>query len=161
MDWHTQLGPEHREMAELVGTWTATMTMWMDPSVPPQRSEGTAVRRLILGGHVMEEVMTITVMGQAYEGRGLSGYDTITKRHWGIWTDNMGTGVTISYGGWNDAKDLFVLEGESSNPMEGKVIAMRIESRMDGADREVDTFFNPGPDGAMIRTMEIIYERQA
>lgn len=160
MDALPPLGPEHKEMEALVGTWTVTCTMCMDPSSPPQTSEGTAVRRMILDGHVMEEVMTMDFGGKTYEGRGLSGYDTVTKRHWGTWTDNMGTGITISYGGWDEAHEVFTLEGENSNPMVGKVIPMRIEARMDGKDREIDTFFNPGPDGAMVQTMEIVYVRQ-
>ena len=155
-----QTGPEHAEMAELVGTWKTTMRMWMDPSAPPMESEGTAVRTLILDGRVLEEVFTSSVMGKSFEGRALSGYDNVTARYWGMWTDNMGTGITITYGGWNETRDTFIMEGESPNPMHGKTIPMRIESRMDGPDREVDLFFMPGPDGAMIKNMEIVYERQ-
>ena len=160
MEPMVKLGQEHEEMAALAGTWTVAMTMWMDPSGPPQTCEGTAVRTVILDGRVLEEVMTLSFMGQTYHGRGLSGYDLVTSRYWGMWTDNMGTGATFSYGGWNEARDLFVMEGESPNPMIGKVIPLRIEARMEGPDREIDTFFSPGPDGTMVKTMEMVYERQ-
>ena len=155
-----QTGPEHEEMAELAGTWKTITRMWMDPSAPPTESEGTAVRTLILDGRVLEEIFKSDFMGQPFEGRAQTGYDNVTARYWGTWTDNMGTGVTILYGGWNEAKDTFIMEGESPNPMHGKLIPMRIESRMDGPDREIDDFFMPGPDGAMVKNMEIIYERQ-
>ena len=154
-----QTGPEHAEMAALAGTWKTTTRMWMDPTAPPTESQGTAVRTLILDGRAMEEVFSSSFMGQSYEGRGLTGYDNVTARYWGTWTDNMGTGVTVSYGGWNEARDTFIMEGESPNPMHGKLIPMRIESQMDGPDRETNLFFTPGPDGAMIKTMEIVYER--
>ena len=154
-----QLGPQHEEMAALAGTWTVRTTMYMDPSAPPQTAEGTAVRTLILGGRVMEEVLTSNFGDQPYEGRGRSGYDNLTERFWSVWTDTMGTGLTVCYGNWNAAHDLFVMEGETPSPMTGGMTPMRIEARMDGADREIDEFFMPGPDGTMIKTMEIVYER--
>ena len=52
------------------------------------------------------------------------------------------------------------MEGETPSPITGGMLPMRIESRMDGPDRQVSTFFMPGPDGEMFRMMELEYQRQ-
>lgn len=155
-------GPQHAELAALAGTWAMTTTWWMAPDSPPQVSQGTAVRTMILEGRVLEErVSSPEMFGQPYEGLAHTGYDNVTGAYWGTWTDNMSTGVVLTSGRWDDAAGMFVFEGESSDPLTGGRVPMRIESRrMDGADREVAVFFFPGPDGQMFKAMEIVYERQ-
>ena len=59
-----------------------------------------------------------------------------------------------------DGTDMWVFEGETPDPMAGGLIPMRIETRMDGRDREINDFYKPGPDGTMYRMMELVYERR-
>ena len=154
------LSPEHEAMAAMVGTWQVAATFWAHPDAPPETSQGTAVRTLILGGRVVEEVYTSTIMGHPFEGRALSGFDRVTGRYWSLWTDSLNSGATISYGGWDEAAGVFVMEGEGPNLMLGRVMPMRIESRMDGPDRSILAFFTPGPQGSMVQYMELIYDRE-
>lgn len=95
-----------------------------------------------------------------FNGLGHTGYDNVTGQYWSTWTDNMMTGVAVLYGNWDDTGQVWVFEGKAPDPMAGKLIPMRIESRTDESGREVNEFYQPGPDGQPFKTMELIYERQ-
>ena len=44
-------GAEHRQLADqFQGNWTAKTSMWMDPSMPPMTSAGTATSTVEFGG---------------------------------------------------------------------------------------------------------------
>lgn len=153
-------GAEHEGLAELAGSWTVTTRFWMAPDADPQVSEATAERSMIFGGRVLEEQFSGEMDGQPFEGRATTGFDNVTGRYWGTWIDTVSTGVTLLYGGYDEATGLWIMEGDTPDPMSGDVVPMRIESRADGPDRHIDTFYMPGPDGALVRTMEMVYERR-
>lgn len=158
-------GPRHLALADRAGAWAVTVRVWLDPAQPPEVSEGTSERTMILGGRVLEETFSSAGMGdQPYEGLGHTGYDNVTGRYWSTWTDNMMTGVAVFYGAAEEsgaeAKDTLVMEGEMPDPIAGKAVPMRIETRVDADGQEVDDFFEAGPDGKLIKTMEITYRRR-
>src|SRR5439155_6493988 len=50
-------GPEHQRLAKLAGKWKLQFTSWFAPGAPPQKSEGTAEFKTVLGGrYVQQEV---------------------------------------------------------------------------------------------------------
>src|SRR5437773_11572485 len=68
-------GPEHKLLEPLIGTWQATVKMWMDPNQSPQASEGTLVRKSIMDGRFIEEDYDGKMMDKPFHGRGTIGYD--------------------------------------------------------------------------------------
>src|SRR5690606_39485806 len=50
--WQDNMTPglEHQWLASMNGEWDATVTMWMDPSQPPNESKATTVNEMIMGG---------------------------------------------------------------------------------------------------------------
>ncbi len=152
-------GSQHAFLAEQVGTWKTTMTMWTDPSAPPMKSEGTMERTLLLGGRVLKETFKLDFMGMPFEGVGHTGYDNVTGKYWGTWFDNMSTGVITLEGTMDEATGKGTLKGEVSEPMAGKKIPMRIEIHREEG-KEINEFYMPGPGGEMVKSMEIVYERQ-
>ena len=153
-------GSQHAFLAEGAGNFKTTIKMWQDPSAPPMVSEGTAKRTMILGGRVLQEDFQTNMMGMPFEGVGHTGYDNALGKYWSTWSDNMSTSVSVLEGTVDTSTGKSTFEGETSEPMAGKRIPMRIEtSREDG--KETAEFYMPmGPGGEMIRTMEIVYERQ-
>ena len=149
-------GSQHAELAETAGSFKTTTRMWGAPGEPPVVNEGTAERTMILGGRVLQETFKSTFMGTPYEGFGLSGYDNVTGKHWGTWSDNISTGVTLLEGTMDAGKAVY--EGETSNPMTGTKTPMRIEIRYEDG-KETHQMYQPGPDGKNMKTMEIVYER--
>lgn len=153
-------GPQHAKLASLAGTWTVRSIYWMAPDAEPEAGEGTAERTMIFDGRVLREEFTGDYQGQPYFGIGHTGYDNVTGEYWSTWMDNMMTGLAVLKGQWDEEKQMMIYEGEVPDPMAGGLTTLRIESRMEGEDTEIDDFFEPGPDGEMYRMMELVYERQ-
>lgn len=148
-------GSEHARLAKMVGSYKVTFKMFGAPEAEPEMGEGTAERRMILGGRVLEETVGSTMMGMPFEGVGHTGYDNLKKTYWTTWMDNMSTGLTLMHGTVGDDGSAS-FEGETPDPMTGGTSRMRIESHMDG-DKEVNEFYHPGPDGTDVKMMEIVY----
>jgi hypothetical protein len=152
-------GDEHAMLADGVGTWKMTVKMWMDPAMEPTISEGTAERRMELGGRVLEENVKADMMGMPFEGIGRTGYDNVTGTWWSTWTDSMSTGLMNMTGTWDEATKTHTWTGEAADPMSGTVKPVKMTSHYEDG-REVAEMYQPGPDGSMVRTMEIVYVRQ-
>jgi hypothetical protein len=153
-------GAEHQAMAANVGTWNATVTMWEAPGAPPQKSEGVSKRRMALGGRVMVDEWTGTVMGMPFEGMGTSGYDNAAKKWWGTWTDNMSTGVMTMTGTCDaDPKKGCSHVGSFVDPISGKAVTNRSTTVWPSADEERMEMFMTGPDGKEWKNMEIVSKR--
>ena len=151
-------GAEHEKLAQAVGKWQVTTTMQMDTSAPAEVTAGSAERRMILGGRVMEETFRGTMMGQPYEGYGISGYDNLRKEFWGTWNDTASTGLYVMRGNLDPAKGRLVMEGDTTDPMSGNPMKLRIEMHRDG-EREVHEFYWTGPDSKSWKGMGMVYER--
>ena len=130
----------------------------MEPGAKPMVSVGTAERAMTLGGRVLEEKVSMMVMGMPMEGLARVGFDNVKGSHWSTWTDNMSTGVMMMEGTWDDATGEGTMEGEVIDLVTGKPMQVRMTSKMEG-EKEVSEFFeNRG--GEWVRTMELVYERQ-
>lgn len=151
-------GPEHAHLAEMVGEFKATLKMWSVPGAPPTVSEGKSVRKMVLGGRVLHEDYTNNLMGMPMTGIGHTGYDNVTGKYWGTWSDNLSTGVSILEGTLDMKTGTGTMEGMTSQPMTGGKIKMRIEMRSEDG-KEINDFYFEGPDGEMFKSMEITYER--
>ncbi len=91
-------GPEHKALEQFVGTWDATVKMWMTPGAPPQESTGTAENKMALGGRYLEQHYDGKFMDQPFTGVGYTGYDLYKKQYVGTWMDTMGTTIMNSTG---------------------------------------------------------------
>ena len=153
-------GAEHQRLAQGVGTWNATVTMWEAPGAPPQTSQAVAKRRMALGGRVLVEEWTGMMMGMPFEGLGTSGYDNVAKRYWGTWNDNMSTGIMTTTGSCDpDPAKGCTFVGEMVNMMTGKDDTVRETVTWANPDEERFQMFGKGPDGKEYRMMEIVAKR--
>lgn len=150
-------GAQHAKLAESAGSYKLSFKMWEAPGAEPQVSEGAAERTMTLGGRVIEERVSSTMMGMPFEGLGRTGYDNVTGRYWSTWTDNMSTGLFVMYGTIRDDGSS-TFEGDMADPVTGGTIRMRIEGRSEG-NKEIAEFYHPGPDGREMKMMEITYEK--
>jgi len=151
-------GPEHEELAKAAGTWSLTLKHMMGPG-EPEVSEGTAERSMILDGRVLVENVDAEAMGMPFKGVGHTGYDNVTGKYWSTWTDNMSTGLMHMTAEKSDG-DKMTWTGKSADPMSGKELDMKIVTTQVSEDEELMEFYMSGPDGNMMKTMEITYKRQ-
>lgn len=153
-------GKPHQWLTSKVGKWDFSGKFWQDAAQPPTTSNGTVERTAMLGGRVVaEKVASPGMMGQPFEGYGLTGFDNVTQEYWGTWSDTMGTGVMTSRGKCDD-KGACTFTGEYVDAMTGKKKITRMTSRDEGPDKELHEFWEKGPDGKEYKGMELVYTRK-
>lgn len=118
-------GPMHEMMAKSVGEWKTKNTYWMDPNGMPTVSEGTASVEMILGGRYLKAVHKGTAMGMPMEGINLQCYDNASREFTAVWIDNLGTGMSVSKGTYDDETKTIYFIGRMIDPMSRKEIKFR------------------------------------
>lgn len=150
-------GEEHEWLASQAGEYDATVKAWMDPAGEPMVSQATATSKMIMGGRVLMEKVEGTMMGEPFEGMGMTGFDNVTGKYWGTWIDNMGTGVGTSWGE-RDGENL-VMEMEYPDPMTGDMKTSRMTlSHQDDGGMVMEAHEMHGDEE--VRTMEITYVKK-
>lgn len=151
-------GDAHAELASMAGTWTFTIKSWMDPANEPMVSTGTAERSMILGGRVLHEKVVSEMMGQKFEGIGVSGYDNVSGQYWSAWMDSMSTGCYVMHGSKDEATGDVVFDGEMEDPMRGTVAIRSVVKQEADGKQMMEWHEKRGEE--MVKTMEIVYVRQ-
>ena len=152
-------GPQHAALAKMVGEFKLTVKSYMEPGAEPMVSTVSASRKMIMGGRYLEETVQGSFMDQPFEGRGLTGYDNLTGRWWGMWVDSMSTALMTSWGEWDEASGVGTFWGEFTDPVTGELQKSRsVMTRLDGGNELMESFIVT-PQGET-KSMEILYERQ-
>ncbi len=164
-----KLNENHKLLADLAGTWSYTVKMWMnpDPNAKPEESKGTAVRKSMMNGRffVMDVTGKMEMPGpdgkkkeMTFKGMGLEGYDNVKKKFIGTWMDNMSTGIMMSEGTYDPATKTFTYTGEYEATPGMK---QKIREVMKIVDKDHHTFeWYEDRGGQEAKTMEINYTRK-
>jgi hypothetical protein len=153
-------GDGHKKLEVLVGTWSVKSTMWMDPTKPPEVSEGTAEHKWILGGRFLEQRYEGKFMGMPFSGLGHTGYDNYKKKYVGIWMDTAGTAIMSTTGTFDASGKVLRSSARMDDFTTGKVMTVR-ESLTIVNNNEIRTdMFGPDPSGKEYRMMELVYTRK-
>jgi hypothetical protein len=131
----------------------------MMPGAPPQKSDGTAEFRPILGGRYIEQEVHGSMGGQPFEGKGLEGYDNVAKEHFGTWVDNMSTGPMTMKGRCTSDGRKCAMAGKMSDAIAGKQVKVTSTTVMKDDNNFVMEMMGPGPDGKPFKTLELVYTR--
>jgi hypothetical protein len=159
MDYMTP-GKAHKELAMSDGMWTEDMLMWMAPNTEPMKSTATVMNKMIMGGRYQQGTHRGTFMGMPFEGMSLVGYDNAKQTYVSTWVDNMGTGMMLMEGTWNEDLKGIEFKGMGVDPEVGKDVPMRQIYVIRDADTHVMEMFKPGKDGNEFKCMEITMKRK-
>jgi hypothetical protein len=165
----SKLNENHKLLADLAGTWTYTVTMWMnpDPNAKPETSKGTAVRKSIMDGRyfVLDVSGKMQMPGpdgkpkdMTFKGMGIEGYDNVKKKFVGTWIDNMGTGIMMAEGTYDPATKTFTYTGEVEM-IPGMKQKIREVIKVVDKDHHVFEWYEDRG-GKEAKTMEISYTRK-
>ncbi len=136
-----QPGEAHKALADLAGSWEASIKMWMDPDKPPTESKATVESKLIMGGRYLEEKVSGEFAGMKFEGQNVTAYDNLKKKYTSAWIDNMGTGIANATGSYDAGKKTYTFLGEETDPLSGKVAKTKMVTHVIDKDHyEVDTY---------------------
>jgi hypothetical protein len=156
-------GEEHKALDRLVGTWNATIRMWMGPGEPTV-SKGIATYEWILGGRYLKSKHTSEIAGMPFEGMGIDGYDRAQKFYYSLWFDTMGTGYMSLKGSATPDRTHISYTGMMFDPAANREVKVREEVEWVDANKFVFSMYSemPGPDGkpAEMKVMEMTATRQ-
>jgi hypothetical protein len=158
MDYMTP-GKEHSDLAKMNGDWSFVNKFWMDPSAPPQTTEGTAFCEMLLGGRYQQMKVMGKMMGMDYNGIGVTGFDNAKKVWVSSWIDNFGTGLMYMEGTYDDASKSIVFRGKMVDPISGKDTEEKQTIKILDDKTCVMEMFNV-VDGKDIKNMEITYTKK-
>lgn len=152
-------GEQHRQLAAMAGSWTTKTKSWMEPGKPPMESAGVCEQRMVLEGRFLQQECTGDMMGQAFSGVGVTGYDNHTKKYVSTWMDSMGTGMYFMEGTGSADGRTITQKGSYDDPVEGPM-KLRAVTKIVDNNTEVFEMYGTGKQGKETKMMEISYTRR-
>ena len=153
-------GENHKNLASFEGTWATKVKVWMDPSKPPDETEGTVVSKMVLGGRYLEDRYEGTMMGQPFSGIGYTGYDNYKKKFVSNWLDTGGTGIMTMAGSYDKSGKVMTSWGTMDDPIMKKTVKVKSVTTIVDDDTHRFEMWNTGPGGKMVKSMEMVYTRK-
>lgn len=151
-------GPVHQMIEQSNGEWTEEITMWMAPGTEPMKTTGKVENKMILGGRYQHSTHTSNFMGMPFEGIGILGYDNKRGVFQSAWIDNMGTGIMLLEGTWDDATKSCSMTGKMTDAMAGGQVDVRqVFTVIDNNTQKVEMY--GVKDGKEFKNMEILLKR--
>lgn len=152
-------GAMHKMMATWDGTWNGEVTMWMEPGAAPQVSKSTAVNKMIMNGLYQQSNHSGDMMGMAFSGQSTVGFDNHKQEFISTWIDNMGSGIMVLKGPWDDASKTITLKGTMTDPGTKKDTDIKETFKIIDDNTQQMEMFVKMPDGSEFKTMSIKYTR--
>lgn len=150
----------HEMLAKDNGTWDAEMTFWMPENPEPQKATSVATYKMILDGKYQEGVFKGDMWGMPFEGRGTTAYDNASKEYIATWIDNMGTGILVSRGQYDEATKSITFKGAMVDPVTGKEKKIKeIITYIDENTQKME-MFDIDAKGKEFKNMEILSKRR-
>ena len=153
-------GPQHQALAATAGTYDMKIRTWHEPGGPAMEDKGTATRTMTLGGRVLQEEVSSSMMGTPFTGHGMMGYDNVTGKYWSTWNDSMSTGLFVSEGTCDASGKTCTFTGSSNDPIKKGPVKMRMTTRWPSPTSEIFEMHGPGKDGKEMKVMEITYTKK-
>lgn len=153
-------GDMHKMLAKSDGEWNGEVTMWMYPGAPEQKSISAAVNKMIMNGLYQESNHSGDMMGMPFSGKSIVGYDNHLKEFISTWIDNMGSGIMVMRGPWDEATKTITLKGKMIDPgTKAETDVKETFKTIDDNTQEMEMFVIT-PDGKEFKTMNIKYTRK-
>lgn len=150
----------HEMLAKDTGTWDAEMTFWIPENPEPQKATSVATYKMILNGKYQEGVFKGDMWGMPFEGRGTTAYDNASKQFITTWIDNMGTGILVSRGQYDETSKTITFSGAMVDPVTGKEKKVKeIITYIDDNTQKME-MFDIDANGKEFKNMEINSKRR-
>ncbi len=152
-------GAPHQALASSAGNYDLKIKSWHEPGAPAMEDTGTASRSMALGGRVLVEELSSSMMGMPYTGRGMIGFDNVSGKYWSTWNDSMSTGIVVSEGTCDASRSCSFI-GSWNDPIKKGQVKARMTTRWTSPTTEVFELYAPGKDGKEMKMMEITYTKK-
>jgi len=149
---------EHELLPKLAGNWRAKFALSM-PGAPPMESEARVESELLGKLWIVTRYDDPQMMGEAFHGAELFGYDPDKKQYVSAWVDNQDAHLALQEGTYDPATRTLTLSGLGKDPMSGKESRTRTTIVWTDDDHRVQTMFVTGPGGDEMQMFTIAYSR--
>lgn len=158
--WEANMTPgeHHTWLASMDGYWNAKVKMWMDPSQPASESDSTTKNEMIMNGLYQRSTHTGHMMGMPFQGESITAYDNFKKKFVSTWIDNMGSGIMMMEGTYDDKTNSVTLTGGMADPATGKEMNVKQVLKIVSPDEYTLEMYMV-TDNKEIKTMEIVYTK--
>jgi len=152
-------GAPHQALASSAGNYDMKVKSWHDPAGIAMEDTGTAKRSMMLGGRVLFEEVSSTMMGAPFTGHGMMGYDNVSGKYWSTWNDSMMTGLMVSEGTCDAQGKTCTFTGHWNDPVKKTPVKARMTTRWTSPTTQIFEMYGPGKDGKEMKMMEITYNK--
>lgn len=161
-NWQAYMTPGdvHKMMASWDGTWNSDITMWMQPGAPEEKTTSVAVNKMVLNGLYQQSTHTGMMMGMPFNGMSTTAYDIHKKEFINTWIDNMGSGIMVLKGPWDEATKTMNLKGKATDPGTTGDMDIRETLKIIDENTQEMEMFSMMPDGKEFKTMNIRFTRK-
>jgi hypothetical protein len=115
---------------------------------------------MILGGRFLKSMYKGDMMGEAFLGMGLDGYDTHKQKYVGMWVDTLGTMMTVLEGEADEGGKTRTMYGELVDPLTGAKKSVKGIVTIVSTNRYTYESWEKSGDGEFERTMQIIFSKK-
>ena len=152
-------GAPHKLLSRMEGNWKIMNRSWEEPGKPPVETAGASRNKMIFGGRYLQQEETGEMMGTAFNGLGISGYDNNSKKFFSAWIDTLSTAIHLFQGTASADGKMISMENRFNDPVRGPM-TYRMELRF--VDDDTYTFEMHGMDknGKEEKMMESTYTRE-
>jgi hypothetical protein len=132
----------------------------MYPGAPEQKSTSTAVNKMVLNGLYQQSTHTGNMMGMPFNGMSTVAYDIHRKEFASTWIDNMGSGIMMLKGPWDEATKTVTLKGTMVDPGTKADTDVRETFQIIDDNTQEMKMYVMTPEGKEFNTMNIKYTRK-
>lgn len=154
----------HKQLEPTVGRFDYVTKWRMSSEMPWGESKGVAESKWILGGRFIAQEIKgepdESMGGMSFDGFGISGYDTIKKKHINLWIDNMSTVFMTSEGNCDESGKVFTFQSEFNCPMTKQEKKVRTVLRIINNNKHVFEMYDRDEDGKEFKSLEVTYTRK-
>ncbi len=152
-------GTSHKVLARMAGIWDTNTVSWFEPGKPPVTSKGECEQKMLLDGRFLHQKFKGDMMGAAFTGIGITGYDNFKKRYVSVWLDSMSTGIFYFEGVATKDPQTIVMECRTEDPARGPVKWRSVTKIMDEDTHLFEMYITDKSDKEQ-KMMEITYTRR-
>lgn len=149
----------HKRMSADIGIWEEEITSWQNANAQPYKNKMKAEITTLYNGLYQEAKHTGEFAGMKFEGRSTLAYDNASKEYISTWIDNMGSGILVMKGQYNEKTKTYNMKGECVDPVTKKINNKReVFTIIDEKNQKME-MFDTGYDGKEFKSMEIKLKR--